>query len=106
MSHNAIRRSIPLLVLGFSLAAGTVQARLGDERFSCQITTITDKQGYVSVRADTHDEAVAMAGRAQTAITRLDTREPVREVVQCVLLPDEKFTDTGFQVWVDEVLPR
>jgi hypothetical protein len=106
MRHNAVRRSIPLLILGLSVITAGAQARLGEERFGCQVTTSTDKQGYVSVRADTHEDAVAMAGRAQTAITRLDTREPVREVVQCVLLPDEKFTDAGFQVWVDEVLPR
>lgn len=106
MKQNAIRWSMPLLVLGLSLVTASAQAEYGKLRFGCQVTTTTDKQGYISVRAHSKEDAIAAAGRAQDVSTRLDTREPAKEVVECVPIPGGRFTDAGFQTWVDEVLPR
>lgn len=107
MKHTAIHRSMTLLVLGFSLLATAARAEgYGDLRFGCQVTTTTDKQGYISIRAHSKEKAIAAAGRAQDVATRLGTREPAKEVVECVPIPGGHFTDAGFQIWVDEVLPQ
>lgn len=106
MKKTAIRQSMPLLVLGLSLLAASAQAEYGKLRFGCHITTSTGKQGYISVRAHSKEDAIAAAGRAQDVPTRLDTREPAKDVVECVQIPGGRFTDVGFQTWVDEVLPQ
>lgn len=106
MKKTAIRQSMPLLVLGLSLVAASAHAELGKLRFGCQVTTTTNQQGYISVRADSKEEAIAMAGRAQAVSTRLETREPAKDVVECVPIPGGRFSDAAFQDWVEEVLPR
>lgn len=106
MKKNAIHQSLPLLVLGLSLVTASAHAEFGKLRFGCQVTTTSDKQGYISVRAHSKEDAIAAAGRAQDVPTRLGTREPAKAVVQCVPLPGGRFTDTGFQTWVDEVLAQ
>ena len=106
MKQNAIRRAMPLLVFGMSLMAASVQAEYGKMRFGCQVTTTTDKQGYISIRAHSQEKAIAAAGRARDVATRLGTREPVKAVVECVPIAGGRFRDAGFQTWVDEVLPQ
>lgn len=107
MKQTAIHRSMTLLVLGLSLMATSAQADdYGDLRFGCHVTTTTDKQGYISIRAHSKEKAIAAAGRAQDVATRLGTREPTKEVVECVPIPGGHFTDAGFHIWVDEVLPQ
>jgi hypothetical protein len=107
MKHRAIRRAMPLAMLGLSLFCTTAQAiDTGKNRYQCQVTTVNNLQGYVGVMSDTLQGAIAMAGRFKEAVTRLDTKEAVKQVVQCVQWPNGKFTDAGFQVWVDEVLPK
>jgi len=106
MKHAAIGKAIPLLVLGVALVTSSAQAQFGKLRFGCQVITTTEKQGYVSVRAHSKEDALAAAGRAQDAPTRLGTWEPVKEVVECVSIPGGHFRDAGFQTWVDEGLPR
>ncbi|MEZ5573473.1 MAG: hypothetical protein R3E64_15855 [Halioglobus sp.] len=107
MKHNAIRHySMPLLVLGASLIASAVHAGLGEHRYGCQVITAHDQQGYISVRANSLEEGKAMANRTTDVPTRAQTRDAVKEVVQCVELPNGRFTDSDFQKWVDEVLER
>ncbi len=106
MKQNALRQIVPLLVLGLSLTAASAQAEYGKLRFGCQVTTKTDKQGYISVRAHSKEDAIAAAGRAKDVPTRLGTSEPVKAVVECVPIPGGRFADADFQTWVDELLPR
>jgi hypothetical protein len=107
MKQNAISRTTALLVvLALPWVSASAQAEYGKLRFGCQVTTTGEKQGYISVRAHTKEDAVAAAGRVQKVPTRLGTQEPVKAVVECVQIPGGRFTDTGFQTWVDEVLPR
>jgi hypothetical protein len=108
MTHYAKGRAIPLLLLGLSLVAVSSQAQieqLSNKRYDCQVTTSKDRQGYVAVMAESMEAATALARNAREAATRLATREPTREVVQCVELPDGRFTDADFQSWVNQ-LPR
>ena len=106
MKQNALRQIVPLLVLGLSLTAASAQAEYGKLRFGCQVITKTDKQGYISVRAHLKQDAIAAAGRAKVAPTRLGTSEPVKAVVECFPIPGGRLADAGFQTWVDELLPR
>lgn len=107
MRNHVMRRAIPLVILGISVLTTPAQAvDKGTNRYDCQVTTVNDLQGYVGVFSDTLEGAVARAGRAKQAATRMETHEPVKAVVQCVQWPDGKFTDVGFQTWVDEVLPK
>lgn len=106
MTNFNLARPFSVFVLGWTLAAGTAQARIGDYSYACQAITINERQAYVAVRADSLEEARMMASRSKDAPTRLDTREPVKEIIECVLRPDGRFADVGFQAWVDNVLPR
>jgi len=105
MIYNAIRRSVPL-ALGLTLAAVSAQADIGKYHYACKVITIHDRQGYVAARADSLEEAEGLASRAEEATTRLDTHEPVKEVEQCVQLPQGRFKDADFQSWVDNSMPR
>lgn len=107
MKHWVVRCAIPFVAFGLPLLAIAAEAiDKGKNRYDCQVTTVSNLQGWVGVRSDTLEGAIARAGRSKDAATRLETHEPVKEVVQCVLWPDGKFTDVGFQVWFDEVLPK
>jgi transcription elongation GreA/GreB family factor len=95
-----------LVLASISILTATVHAaEFGDNRYACQVITVKDRQGFLMVRMDTLEEALAAAARAQDAQTQSDTREPVKAVVQCVDYPDGRFADAKFQASIER-LPR
>ncbi|MEM1110596.1 MAG: hypothetical protein AAGI11_01695 [Pseudomonadota bacterium] len=97
------RYLVPLLLGLISVDAA---ARIGDYRYACQVMTISKQEGYVSIRADSMEEARVMALRSESATTRGLKREPVDRLLECIELPEGRFTSPGFRQWVERDLPR
>lgn len=83
--------------------AGTGFA-LPDDDYACQVQTNSGQAGLVMVQAYDLSSAIRIAG--QVNAMRMDgVAEQAKTVVQCILFPQQRFTDTAFQAFVD-ALPR
>jgi hypothetical protein len=72
--------------------------------YVCRVLTNSDRVGVVFVQAD--DAATASNVASAVNATRLDgVAEQVKTVVECIPFPQERFSDTALQAFVDS-MPR
>lgn len=72
--------------------------------YVCRVQTNSDRVGVVLVQAD--DAAIASNVASAVNATRLDgVAEQVKTVVECIPFPQERFSDTALQAFVDS-MPR
>lgn len=72
--------------------------------YVCRVQTNSDQPGVVLVQAD--DAAIASNVASGVNATRLDgVAEQVKTVVECIRFPQDRFSDTALQAFVD-AMPR
>ena len=91
-------------ICAFLLAHVGSGVALPANEYVCRVQTNSDRVGVVFVQAD--DAAIASNVASAVNATRLDgVAEQVKTVVECLRFPQERFSDTALQAFID-AMPR
>lgn len=88
-------RRVAIMVC-MALSAVGLRAEMPGSEYACQVMTASARVGIVLVQADDRQAASEIASRSQ-ARTFSGEREVATSVVECILLPQERFRDEDVQ---------